>query len=198
MMTQHVEFFYDFRSPYSYLAFTQLRQMDVTIVLKPMQILKVMERVGNVPTTITCAAKGRYARVDLGRWAQRYGVPLNPSDMKANDGDALSRAVLASATPEAAAEVTLALYRAIWSNGETLASTGAILAALAGAGIDTTVLTKGIDAPETIAQLEANTAEAAERGVFGSPTIFVGDAMFFGNDRVEFVREELGRLEKAA
>lgn len=197
-MTRQVEFFYDFRSPYSYLAFTQLLQLDVTIALKPMQILKVMERVGNVPTTITCAAKGRYARVDLGRWAQRYGVMLNPSDMKANDGDAMSRAVLAAATPEAAAEVTLALYRAIWSNGETLASSEAILAALDGAGIDTAVLAKGIDAPGTIARLEANTDEAVTRGVFGSPTIFVGDAMFFGNDRIEFVREELARLEKAA
>lgn len=197
-MTRQVEFFYDFRSPYSYLAFTRLLQMDVATVPKPMQILKVMERVGNVPTTITCAAKGRYARVDLGRWAQRYGVMLNPSDMKANDGDAMSRAVLAAATPEAAIEVTLALYRTIWSNGETLASTAAILAALDGAGIDTAVLTKGIDAPETIARLEANTDEAVERGVFGSPTIFVGDAMFFGNDRIEFVREELARLEKVA
>ncbi|MBK9004925.1 MAG: DsbA family protein [Sphingomonadales bacterium] len=64
-MTQNVEFFYDFRSPYSYLAFTQLQQMDVAIQLKPMQILAVMERVGNVPTTITCAAKGRYARTEL-------------------------------------------------------------------------------------------------------------------------------------
>ena len=48
------------------------------------------------------------------------------------------------------------------------------------------------------AQLDANTDEAAERGVFGSPTIFVGEAMFFGNDRLEFVREELARLEEAA
>lgn len=197
-MTHQVEFFYDFRSPYSYLAFTQLLQMDVTIAFKPMQILKVMERVGNVPTTITCAAKGRYARVDLGRWAQRYGVMLNPSDMKANDGDAMSRAVLAAATPEAAAEVTLALYRAIWSNGETLASTAAILTALAGAGIDTAVLAEAIDASETAARLEANTDEAVTRGVFGSPTIFVGDAMFFGNDRIEFIREELARLEAGA
>ena len=197
-MTRAIEFFYDFRSPYSYLAYTQLRLMDVSIVLKPMQILKVMERVGNVPTTITCAAKGRYARTDLGRWAQRYGVMLNPSDMKANDGDAMSRAVLAAATPEAAADVTLALYRAIWSNGETLAGTDAILAALAGAGIDAAGLAEAINAPETTARLEANTDEAVERGVFGSPTIFVGDAMFFGNDRVEFVREELARLEQGA
>lgn len=48
-MTHQVEFFYDFRSPCSYLAFTQLLQMNVTIAFKPMQILKVMERVGNVP-----------------------------------------------------------------------------------------------------------------------------------------------------
>ena len=92
----------------------------------------------------------------------------------------------------------MALYQAIWSNGETLASTDAIIAALAGAGIDTSALEQGIDSPETIAQLEANTDEAVDRGVFGSPTIFVGDAMFFGNDRIEFVREELARLEQVA
>jgi 2-hydroxychromene-2-carboxylate isomerase len=197
-MTQHVELFYDFRSPYSYLALTQLQQMDVTIALKPMQILKVMERVGNVPTTITCAAKGRYARADLGRWAQRYGVPLNPSDMKANDGDAMPRAVLAAATPAQAAEVTQALYRAIWSEGETLPSTDAIVAALAARGIDTAAIAGRIDDPDVVAQLEANTDEAVERGVFGSPTIFVGDTMFFGNDRLDFMREELARLEDAA
>lgn len=197
-MTQNIEFFYDFRSPYSYLAFTQLRQMDVAIALKPMQILKVMDRVGNVPTTITCAAKGRYARVDLARWAKRYGVPLNPSDMRANDGDLLSRAVLAAGFPEEATEVTLALYRAIWSDGKTLSTPEAIVSALGEAGIDTSSLAGRIDTAEVASQLDANTDEAVERGVFGSPTIFVGEAMFFGNDRLEFVREELARLEKEA
>ena len=197
-MTQNIEFFYDFRSPYSYLAFTQLRQMDVAIALKPMQILKVMDRVGNVPTTITCPAKGRYARVDLARWAKRYGVPLNPSDMRGNNGDALSRAVLAAKNPEEAASVTLALYRAVWSEGKTLATTEAIVSALGDAGIDTSSLAGRIEAAEVAARLDANTDEAVERGVFGSPTIFVGEAMFFGNDRLEFVREELARLEKEA
>ena len=82
-MTQPIELFYDFRSPYSYMAYTQLIGMDVGVALRPMKILKVMELVGNVPTTITCKVKGRYARIDLARWAQRYGVPLNPSDMRA-------------------------------------------------------------------------------------------------------------------
>jgi 2-hydroxychromene-2-carboxylate isomerase len=197
-MTQPIELFYDFRSPYSYLAFTQLRGMDVEIALRPMRILKVMEKVGNVPTTITCAVKGRYSRADLALWAQRYGITLNPSNMRDNDGDACSRAVIAAASSEDAAAITLALYRACWSEGKTLATTDDILAVIAAAGVDPAPIAARIDEPDVVAQLEANTDEAAERGVFGSPTIFVGDTMFFGNDRLDFVREELARLEKAA
>ncbi|MGY0798763.1 DsbA family protein [Lysobacter sp. A286] len=197
-MTRSLELFYDFRSPYSYLAFTQLREMGVDLVLRPMMLLKVMEAVGNVPTTLTCAAKGRYASTDLARWAQRYGIALNPSDMRANDGDACSRAVLAAESPAEAMEITLALYRACWSEGKTLATKDDILAVIAAAGINTDAIAKRIDAPETIAQLEANTNEAIERDVFGSPTMFVGDAMFFGNDRLDFVREHIALLEESA
>lgn len=195
---QRIEFFYDFRSPYSYMAYTQLREMPVDIALRPMQILKVMEKVGNVPTTITCAAKGRYARADLGRWAQRYGVALNPSDMRSNDGDACSRAVLAAGSAAEADAITFALYRACWSEGKPLAKADDILAAITAAGMSSATIAARIDAPDVIAHLAANTDEAAERGVFGSPTIFVGEAMFFGNDRLDFVREELARLETAA
>ena len=197
-MTQRIEFFYDFRSPYSYLAFTQLQQMDVEISFRPIRILKVMEKVGNVPTSITCAAKGRYARIDLARWARRYGLALNPSDMRSNDGDACSRAVIAADSPAQAAAVTLALYRAIWSEGVTLAGPDEVVAALAAAGLAVDGIAARIGSPEVAAQLDANTDEAAERGVFGSPTMFVGQAMFFGNDRMEFVREEIARLEEAA
>ena len=197
-MTRSLELFYDFRSPYGYLAYTQLRDFDVDIKLRPMMILKVMEAVGNVPTTITCAAKGRYARVDLARWAKRYSVAINPSDMRANDGDACSRAVLAANSPADAASITQALYRASWSEKKALATKDDILAVIAAAGVDPDPIAARIDAPDVVAQLAANTTEAAERGVFGSPTIFVGDAMFFGNDRLDFVREHLARQEETA
>lgn len=197
-MRQRIEFFYDFRSPYSYLAFTQLRGMDADLMLRPMPVLKVMEAVGNVPTTITCAAKGRYARADLARWAQRYAIALNPSDMRKNDGDACARAVLAATSPGDAAAITLALYRASWSEGKPLAAKDDILAAIGAAGIDAAPVAERMDSPHVLAQLDANTSEAIERGVFGAPTIFVGDAMFFGNDRLDFVREHLAKLEQAA
>ena len=69
---------------------------------------------------------------------------------------------------------------------------------IAAAGVDPAPVAARIDAPDVVAQLGANTDEAAERGVFGSPTIVVGEAMFFGNDRLDFLREELARLEEAA
>ncbi|MNL22288.1 2-hydroxychromene-2-carboxylate isomerase [compost metagenome] len=118
--------------------------------------------------------------------------------MRANDGEALARAVLAAESAADAAMMTLALYRAIWSEGKTLATTEDIFAVIVGAGVDAAPIAVRIDTPEVVAQLDANTNEAAERGVFGSPTIFVGDAMFFGNDRLDFVREELTRLEELA
>ena len=105
--------------------------------------------------------------------------------------------MLAAASPAEAQAVTLALYRACWSEGKALATTGDILAALTAAGIDTATIAARIDAPETVAALAANTDAAVARDVFGSPTIFVGDQMFFGNDRLDFVAEELARRAAA-
>ncbi|WEK46143.1 MAG: 2-hydroxychromene-2-carboxylate isomerase [Candidatus Andeanibacterium colombiense] len=197
-MTQSIELFLEFRSPYTYLALTQLSAMDLDIALRPVDLHKVMKLVGNVPTSLTCEPKGRYARVDLERWATRSGVSFNPSNMSANDADACSRAVLAATTSDDALTVALTLFRALWSEAKTLANADDVVAALADADIDLATIKSRIDSPEMFEKYIANTNEAARRGVFGSPTIFVGDAMFFGNDRLDFVREELARLEMAA
>jgi 2-hydroxychromene-2-carboxylate isomerase len=197
-MKQPVELFYDFKSPYSYLTFTQLRQMEVGIALRPIQVLQVMEKVGNVPTTITRAAKGRYARTDLTRWAKRYSPTLRPSNMRKNNGDACARAALAADPAAQAAAIALVLFRVCWSECKILATPDDILTVLAANGVDIAFMAGRIAAPEIAAKLDANINEAAERGVFGAPTIFVGDAMIFGNDRLDFVREEFARLEQTA
>jgi len=197
-MTPRLEFFFDFASPYSYLAHSQLAGLDADVTVRPMTVLKVMEAVGNSPTTLISAAKGRYAMADLGRWAQRYGVPLNPANMRTNDREACARAVLAAGRQGKAREATAALFHAYWGAGTPLKTTWEILAVLDAAGLDIKALEPLIDAPEAVAELEANTKEAAERGVFGAPTIFVGEDMFFGNDRLDFVRARLAQEGVAA
>ena len=92
-----------------------------------------------------------------------------------------------------AATITEALYRACWGEAKALTSKEEILAVLAATGIDTEALGARVDSPEVVATLERSTNEAAERGVFGSPTVFFGEQMFFGNDRLDFLREALAQ-----
>ena len=84
-MPQDVDFFFDFVSPYTYLAQTQFAALQertgARFRLWPMHLLNLMKQVGNVPTTVICANKLKYAGQDIGRWVARYGVPfqMNPT-----------------------------------------------------------------------------------------------------------------------
>lgn len=190
-MTQTVEFFFDFVSPYSYLAYSQLGSLQANISLRPMHVLSVMNIVGNTPTTVTCAAKGRYAGADIARWARRYGVAVKRPDMRAMNNATCARAVLATPSSEAARQITTALFNACWRDGQTLTTTAEVLDVLTAAGIETASLAGQIDAPETLDRLEKNNQEAAARGVFGAPSFLLGESLYFGNDRLDFVREHL-------
>src|SRR4051812_48402038 len=129
-----VEFFFDFRSPYSYLAQTQFAGLDTA--WRPMDVLEVMKIVGNTPTTIVCEAKGRYARQDLRRWAGRYGVPVQPNPgMREIDGRRLLRAALAADAAGHLPVAGAALYRAMWAEPAPLGSPQEVAAVLAGAGV---------------------------------------------------------------
>jgi 2-hydroxychromene-2-carboxylate isomerase len=186
-----VEFHFDYRSPYSYLAMTQIGDLDLT--LHPFDVIDVMNRVGNTPTTITCKAKGAYAMVDLGRWAHHYQVPIsrNPK-MQEIDGRRLLRATLAIPDSSERRKAAEALFKAMWADHAPLGTVDEIAALLASVGVSgISALTEQMDGDELEAMLDTANAAAAERGVFGSPSFFAGNEMFFGNDRLAFLREAL-------
>lgn len=193
-----VAFHFDYRSPYSYLAMTQIRDLDLT--LHPFDVIDVMKRVGNTPTTITCKVKGQYANADLGRWAGRYGVPLSPNPkMREIEGRRLLRATLAVPDGPERRKAVEALFKAMWGEAAPLGSPAEIAALLASAGVaGSDDLAAQMDSDELEAMLDAANAAAAEQGVFGSPSFFVGNAMFFGNDRLEFLREALADVGAVA
>jgi len=185
-----VEFFFDFRSPYSYLAHSQVTDLD--LVFKPMDVLEVMKAVGNTPTTIVCAAKGRYAGADLRRWTALYGLAFERHpDMRTLDGRRLLRAVLASGDQRRAA--VAALFPAVWGAPKPLASAEDVAALLSAAGVS--VDAAALDDPALDAELSEASHQAAESGVFGAPTFIARGEMFFGNDRLDFLRRH---LEQAA
>lgn len=187
-----VAFYFDFRSPYSYLANTQLRSIGVEPRYKPMDVLAVMQQVGNTPTTVVCAAKGRYARADLQRWASRYGVTFQrPKDPKAIDARRLLRAVLKAAGSGQDGRVVDAIFAARWARGADLGTLEDLVQALATTGVDPSPIVSGVDDNDLDQQLTEATHAAGELGVFGAPTFVVDGEMFFGNDRLDFLREHL-------
>ena len=197
-MSTTLEFYFDFRSPYSYLANTQLPALGVKVAYQPFEILGLMKEVGNVPTSVICKPKSNYLGADLRRWVGIYDVPFqrNP-DLATIDARRLLRAVLAADALGQAPAAVSAIFRAVWGVPAPLATAADVAAVLEAAGVSAPDLVSRIDDPALDEALDKATADAAARGVFGAPAMFVGEEMFFGNDRFNFVREALARREVA-
>ncbi len=197
-MPQDVDFFFDFVSPYTYLAQTQLaglkERTGARFRLWPMHLLNLMKQVGNVPTTVLCANKLKYATQDIGRWVSRYRVPfqMNPHVFKGDPSLSL-RGALVAQKQGAEDAYNRAIFGAFWSEGLDVNDRALLAGRLDAAGLDGKAILKTADEPAYGEQLEKNTALAAERGVFGSPTFIVGGDLFFGNDRLGFLEERLRR-----
>ena len=189
-----LDFYFDYRSPYAYLAQTQIRKLGATVNWRPFEILQLMDQVGNVPTSITCKPKGKYLGVDLMRWVSMYKVPFQRHPQGSSiDARRLLRATLAAAELGQADAAVAAIFDGYWGSSAPLATVEEVVAVLNGAGVSGPDLAGRIDDPALNAALDAATDEAAGRGVFGAPTLYVGDEMFFGNDRLDFVRASLER-----
>ena len=195
-MSKQVEFFFDFGSPAAYLAWTQLPNIaaaaGATIVWRPMLLGGVFKAAGNA-SPISVAAKGKWMMADLARYAARYGVPLKfPASFPVNTL-ALMRGALGMQMRQAADfdRYVSAIFQAIFARGLAMGDPAVVAGVLSAAGLDAAGFEALIGDPAVKQGLIANTEEAVARGAFGAPTMFVGDAMHFGQDRLDFVAQAL-------
>jgi 2-hydroxychromene-2-carboxylate isomerase len=196
-MPRSVEFFFDFGSPTSYLAYKQLPKLaaaqDATIVHRPMLLGGVFKATGNA-SPVTVPAKGRWMFGDIPRWARRYGVPFAFNPAFPINTLTLMRGAVGLQMRDSSRFTAYcdAMFDALWQHQRNLGDAVVQAQVLDEAGFDAAAFMALAGDPEVKARLVANTDEAVQRGVFGAPTCFVGDAMFFGQDRLEFVAEALG------
>jgi len=195
-MSKQVEFFFDVGSPASYLAWTQLPALcsdaDADLRLRPMLLGGVFQATGNAsPAAIP--AKGKYIFVDFARHAGRYGVPLHRNPHFPINTLTLMRAITGAQTraPERLQELTDAVFKAIWVEKLNMNDPAVASTALDSAGFSSELITGWVSDADIKARLKKTTEEAVQRGVFGAPTMFVNSEMFFGQDRLEWVREAL-------
>jgi 2-hydroxychromene-2-carboxylate isomerase len=187
-----LEFFYDFVSPYSYLASTRVEAVaartGATLRWRPFLLGGVFKATGN-HAPIENPAKGTHMLVDLDRWSKRLGVPLRfPTNFPFASILALRTALAAEAAGKLV-PYTHAVYRAAWADGRDVSTPEGLTAVLDGIGLDGAALVAA--APNYKEALVKQTQEAIDRGAFGAPLFFVGAEMFIGNDRLDFVEEAL-------
>ena len=188
-MSRKLEFFYDYVSTYSYLANSQVAKIKTDVVYKPMFLGAVMKATDNSPP-MTVKAKGTYLNKDVARWVKRYDIPfrMNPN-FPQNTVNALRLALVAQ-REGCFEDVHQVLFDAMWVHGNDLSDVECLAKIATGAGLSSKAIEDvGSDAIKN--ELRANTEEAISRGAFGAPTFYVGDDMFFGNDRFGFIEEAL-------
>ena len=195
-MTKAVEFYFDVGSPAAYLAWTQLpriaRETGTEIEYRPFLLGGVFQATGN-RSPMEVPAKGQYMQDDLQRFARRYGVAFAHNPHFPINTLTLMRGALGLQMREPARMVPYvdAVYRAIWVEGRNMNDPATVAGVLQAAGFDAQQLLALASDPAVKDALKAVTQEAVSRGVFGAPTFFVCQDMFWGQDRLDFVKEAL-------
>ncbi len=191
---RQIEYFFDVGSPTAYLAWTQLPKIvaetGATVVWRPMLLGGVFKATGNA-SPVAVPAKGRWMNADIARWAERYGVAFRVNPHFPINTLTLMRGAtgLQMRSPDRFMHYLEVVERAMWETPKNLGDPAVLASTLSEAGFDAETFTALVAEPEVKAKLVATTEEAVSRGVFGAPTFFVGDQMFFGQDRLDFVRE---------
>ncbi len=199
MSTPCIELFYDTASPYSYLAFTQVpalrKRSGVEVRLRAFLLGGVFKGSGNtMPGSVP--AKGLYLLNDLERWASYYGVAFSMSPLFPSNSLRAQRTLIAAErrNPAMAERLAAVLFSGYWVEGRDLQDEAFLEDCIQQAGGDLETLLAAPADPEVKASLMAQTQEAIDRGAFGAPTWFLGDDMFWGNDRIGLLEHRLAAL----
>ena len=195
-MTASFDFYFDFGSLASYLAHTQLPRISAETGAKPqmypMLLGGVFQATGNA-SPMAVPAKGRYVFIDMKRFADAYGVPLVMNPHFPIITTTLMRAATALQVQgdEAFQRYMDAIYRAIWVEALNMNDPSVVGEVLTRAGFDPAAVLAMANEQVTKDKLKAVTMTAVEKGVFGAPTFFIGEHMYWGQDRIEQVIQAL-------
>ncbi len=196
-MTANFDFYFDFSSPYGYLASTQIEALAAEfgrqVNWHPILLGPMFKAMGSAPLT-EIPLKGTYALHDFKRSAKLYDIPYVQPQVFPISTVAAARAVLyvQQSAPEKAADLAKRLYLAYFAEEQAINEPDTVLALAAETGLDATELADGMVRETTKNLLKQTVADAMGRGVFGSPFVIVDNEPFWGFDRFDHIRKWLG------
>ncbi|WP_321390636.1 2-hydroxychromene-2-carboxylate isomerase [Emcibacter sp.] len=192
---KNIDFYFDFISPYAYLANSQLpalaKKYGYSITYRPIDLKAAKLAAGNTgPATAQMPAKLRYAMADFTRWSKKYDVPLAfanviPVTERANKG------VFYAIEKGQAEDYVNALWRATFGSAGDFNSDELLGDVARQMGWSPEEFLEFVQSDAAASLYEEGNKAAQERGVFGAPTMMVGDEMWWGNDRLDLLEEFL-------
>jgi 2-hydroxychromene-2-carboxylate isomerase len=191
-----IPFYFDYACPWAYLGSCRVESyfedLGVEIDFRPVRLADLAEQKG--PKGLPPGERKRSWYIsDLRAWAAMVGGELAQvaPEKPRPDTKLLLQAALVTADRGAFRQFHYPAYRARWAEARPVDEADVVHALLAGAGLDADDALAEAQSDALAERLDRDTRDAIERGVFGVPTIFVGDRMFWGNDRFELVRHFL-------
>ena len=200
-MTVRVEFHFDFGSPNAYLSHLVIPGIEertgVAFEYVPVLLGGVFKATGNVSPAVSLQGiknKPEYQGLETARFVKQHGITAYRSNphFPVNTLQIMRGAVYAGRAGLFERYVD-AVYRHMWAEARKMDDAEVIAAALQESDLPASDIMAGIQNTEVKAELIANTENSVARGVFGSPSFFVGDELYFGKDRLRDVEEEIRR-----
>lgn len=192
-MSSAIEFYFDFSSPYSYIASEHIEALAARtarpLQWRPILLGVVFKASGGAPLTEVYGPKARYSVRDFARAAAFVGVPYRHPTTFPIGAVAASRAVLWLQREHSQQVVPYihAVFRALFAHDRNVGDATVALDIAEALGIDKARLAAGVQEEAIKNALRADVEQAIARGVFGAPTIFVDGEMFWGHDRLDQV-----------
>ncbi len=202
-MSVTVEFHFDFGSPNAYLSHLVLpgieQRTGATVTYVPVLLGGIFKATGNVSPAVSLQGiknKGEYQALEMRRFLRAHGITrFAPNPFFPVNSLQIMRGAVVAQRLDWFERYVDEVFRHMWADPKKMDDPEVIAAALTESGLPTDAILAGIQDPEVKARLIANTQDAVDRGVFGSPSFFVGSELFFGKDRLRDVEEEIVRQQ---
>jgi 2-hydroxychromene-2-carboxylate isomerase len=196
-MSKELTVYYALQSPWTYLGWARLRELvaqtGASARWRPIQSGPMFEASGTLPLAQRPKARQAYRLMELRRWRDHLGVPLNlhPKHFPVDESLAARMAIAHRQRGGDVAALSQAMMAAVWAKERDLADRATLLEIASAQGVDGRALLDAAEDAAVRAEYDGNTRAAIADGVFGVPTFVVGDELFWGQDRLDFVARAL-------
>jgi carboxymethylenebutenolidase len=197
MSMAEVTVFYALQSPWTYLGWQRFRDLaaetGAEVSYRPIKMAPVFAASGGLPLAKRPKQRQAYRLMELERWRRHLGVPLNlhPRHFPVDEAQAAAMVVALGRQGGDVGRLSQAMMTAVWAEEKDIADRATLLAIAAGQGLDGAALLAAAHEPAVQADYDANTEAALAAGVFGVPTFQIGEELFWGQDRLDFVARAL-------